>query len=402
LRKHPFVLPVSVFLLLFMVSAVAFIQFGSSVAAPSDSHIVILFHDKQTQTIPSHDQTVGDLIKRLKLRVNPGDVVEPSLDTQIVQDNFHVNIYRAQPVTVVDGTHKTATLSAAVEPRTVAAQAGVVVYPEDYIKPAPPDRAIKDGVVGEELVVDRAVPASINLYGTPINIRTHAKTVGEVIKEKKIALAAGDHLTPDAQTPVTAGMAIFVIRSGTQIITTEQAIPAPVQIVEDGSLTFGTTVVRQAGVAGKQVTTYQIQTKNGVEVSRQEIQVVVEVPPVPQIIARGKAVQIPSDKTSLMAAAGIRSSDYPFVDYIISHESGWCPTKLQGQVGYCPGYPPINIPYGLGYGLGQATPGSKMSSFGADWASNPITQLRWASSYANARFGSWGAAYNYWQAHRNW
>jgi len=103
-----------------------------------------------------------------------------------------------------------------------------------------------------------------------------------------------------------------------------------------------------------------------------------------------------------MASAGISSSDYPYVDYIISHESGWCPTKLQGQIGYCPPYAPDSIPAGLGYGLGQATPGTKMASFGADWKTNAATQLRWATSYALGRYGSWGAAYNYWQAHHNW
>jgi hypothetical protein len=123
---------------------------------------------------------------------------------------------------------------------------------------------------------------------------------------------------------------------------------------------------------------------------------------VTQITARGKAVQIPSDKQAVMAAAGIAPGDYAYVDYIISRESGWCPTKMQGQIGYCPPYAPETLPSNLGYGLGQATPGTKMSGFGADWKTSAITQLRWASSYAKGRFGTWEAAYNYWFNHHNW
>jgi len=129
---------------------------------------------------------------------------------------------------------------------------------------------------------------------------------------------------------------------------------------------------------------------------------VVTVQPVTQIIAKGKAVQIPSDKQAVMALAGIGSGDYAYVDYIVSHESGWCPTKLQGNPGACPAYPPDSMPSYLGYGLGQATPGTKMAPFGSDWQVSAVTQLKWATSYAVGRYGSWGAAYNHWQANHNW
>ena len=43
-----------------------------------------------------------------------------------------------------------------------------------------------------------------------------------------------------------------------------------------------------------------------------------------------------------------------------------------------------------------------MSSAGDDWAANPVTQLKWCSSYAERRYGSWYVAYEYWLAHHNW
>lgn len=287
LRSHPLLVPVVVFLILLAVSGVGALTFGRSVVKPTNAHIVILYNDKTTQSIPSRDKTVGDMIKRLGIRVDPGDVVEPAINTPIIQDNFHVNIYRATPVTIVDANKKTATLSAASEPRTVAQHAGVEVYPEDKLLPASPDVAIRDGVIGAELVVDRATPATINLYGTPVPIRTHAKTVGDALKEKNVEVAVNDTVTPALSTPITAGMAIFVVRNGTQITTSEEAIPMPVQTVDDNSLTSGTTVVRQVGSAGKKVVTYQIKVENGIEVSRTPIQEVIAVPPVPQIVAVG-------------------------------------------------------------------------------------------------------------------
>jgi hypothetical protein len=109
------------------------------------------------------------------------------------------------------------------------------------------------------------------------------------------------------------------------------------------------------------------------------------VGPVQNIVARGTRVLVNGDKTSWMAAAGISSSDYGYVNYIVSHESNWNPSATNGRT----------------WGLCQALPGSKMASAGADWQYNPVTQLRWCSGYAAGK-GGWAAAYNYWVAHHYW
>lgn len=45
-------------------------------------------------------------------------------------------------------------------------------------------------------------------------------------------------------------------------------------------------------------------------------------------------------------------------------------------------------PSSSAYGIPQALPGSKMSSAGADWATNPVTQIRWGLGYIADRYGS--------------
>ncbi|MER6121804.1 transglycosylase SLT domain-containing protein [Streptomyces sp. NPDC001795] len=54
------------------------------------------------------------------------------------------------------------------------------------------------------------------------------------------------------------------------------------------------------------------------------------------------------------------------------------------------------------YGLVQALPGDKMASAGADWQTNPATQIKWGLSYMNERYGSPCDAWGYWQAHGNY
>ena len=403
-KKPHFAIPFAtcVVLMLLVIIGLMFTSGGKPTLRPNDSNVVVLNYDKQEQTIPTRAKTVGDLVKRLKIKLNPGDVVEPSKDTEIIGDNFRVNIYRAVPVTVVDGDKKTFTYSAAATPRSIVKQAGVDVYPEDRLTLLPTENFLTDTSIGERVVIDRATPINVNLYGTQVAMRTHAKTVGELLKEKNIKLGKDDDVQPSVKSPITTASQVFLIRKGTQIQTVTEEIPAPVETVEDESLSFGTSVVRQQGAPGQRVITYQIQLQNGVEIGRVAIQNVVAKEPVKQIEAHGKHFDINSDKTSIMAAAGIPKSSYPYVDYIISRESGWCYTKWQGEYGGCREFHGAPSSSGVGYGLCQATPGYKMSSAGGDWASNPVTQLRWCDGYAKSRYGSWSAAYNHWLSSHNW
>lgn len=93
-------------------------------------------------------------------------------------------------------------------------------------------------------------------------------------------------------------------------------------------------------------------------------------------------------KSDWMRAAGIGDADFGYVDYIISHESGW-------------DYHAVNRSSGA-YGLPQSLPAGKLASAGADWRDNPVTQLRWANNYAVGRYGSWGGAYRFWVANHWW
>ncbi|GAA3391481.1 transglycosylase SLT domain-containing protein [Streptomyces roseoviridis] len=71
---------------------------------------------------------------------------------------------------------------------------------------------------------------------------------------------------------------------------------------------------------------------------------------------------------------------------IVDHESGW-------------NYRATNPSSGA-YGLVQALPGSKMASAGADWQTNPATQIKWGLSYMNNRYDSPCGAWSFWQANR--
>jgi hypothetical protein len=53
------------------------------------------------------------------------------------------------------------------------------------------------------------------------------------------------------------------------------------------------------------------------------------------------------------------------------------------------------------YGIPQALPGSKMSSAGSDWRTNPATQIEWGLDYISSTYGSPCAAWSHSRSN-NW
>ncbi|GAA2763274.1 transglycosylase SLT domain-containing protein [Streptomyces paradoxus] len=88
-----------------------------------------------------------------------------------------------------------------------------------------------------------------------------------------------------------------------------------------------------------------------------------------------------------MARQIVPAGQFQCFSNIVDHESDW-------------NYKAVNPSSGA-YGMFQALPGSKMSSVGADWRTNPATQIKWGLNYMNDRYGSPCEAWSFWQAN-NW
>lgn len=89
----------------------------------------------------------------------------------------------------------------------------------------------------------------------------------------------------------------------------------------------------------------------------------------------------------LVADRGWGTEQYGCLESLWTKESGWSWNA--------------DNPSSSAYGIPQALPGSKMSSFGSDWATNPVTQIKWGLNYISARYGTPCSAWGHSQA-VNW
>jgi len=98
------------------------------------------------------------------------------------------------------------------------------------------------------------------------------------------------------------------------------------------------------------------------------------------VAGRGDAGGAQDIAFGLAESRGWGSGEFSCLVALWSRESGWNSQAENPQSG--------------AYGIPQALPASKMASAGADWATNPETQIRWGLGYIDARYGTpceaWG------------
>jgi hypothetical protein len=102
-------------------------------------------------------------------------------------------------------------------------------------------------------------------------------------------------------------------------------------------------------------------------------------PPVNPNLKRVNVVQVSRERDFVeYAKQKINNSDeFKCFDELMHRESSWR-TRKDPQF--------ADNPRSSAYGIPQALPGHKMKSAGADWRTNPVTQIRWAISYIEERY----------------
>lgn len=371
-----------VFIFGVIIAARAHAQSNTPVA--SGEHLITIYDNGQQKGILTEADTLRGALEDADIRIDPNDKVEPGLDETLVASHYDVNIYRARPVTVVDGNRRIKIMSAYQTPEQIVKHAKMTLNDEDITEVDANIDMVSQGA-GLQLVITRATPFTFMMYGKKIDAFTQAKTVGEMLEQKNITLGEKDSLSVAKTTPITAGMTVNLWRNGIQTITEDEEIPFEIEQIQDADREVGYKDIKTPGTKGKRTVSYEIDMQNGQEISRKEIQSVVTKEPKKQIEVVGtKSKVMPytggGSKTEWLAASIIPESSWGAADYIVSQESGWNPNAINASSGAC--------------GLAQALPCSKVPGNPYD----PIDSLNWMNGYVTGRYGGWEGAVAFKQA----
>lgn len=244
------------------------------------------------------------------------------------------------------------------------------------------------------LEADGARTFSVVVDGETREITTTAGSLGEALREAGIVVGEHDVVTASLGAAVPADQTVEVLRASAEHVTEETVDKHGVVEKKDDSLPEGERKVETKGVDGVTTSTYRVVSAGGEEVSRELVATVVSSAKVDEVVLVGtkpKVAEAPAPAASysgdpraigrqLAAARGWGADQFQCLDSLWTRESNWSVTA--------------DNPTSSAYGIPQALPGSKMASAGADWATNPATQITWGLGYIADRYGTpcgaWG------------
>lgn len=273
-----------------------------NVQAVSRDERVITIHDgNEEKVVITKESTVASVLKQAKIKVLPDDTVDPMTDTKLIANAYQINVYRARPVLVIDGNTRQTVMTPYDTGRQIIEKSGLSYYDEDKVSLERSNDILQTDGAAETLRIKRATVFNFMLYGKAIEARTQAKTVSAMMKEKNIKLGKDDTVSLPLDTPITAGMKIEIWRNGKQTLTQEEPIAFTVQQVKDANQPVGYRQIKNAGVNGKKMVTYEVEMKNGQEVARKEIQSVQTQAPQEQVEVIGTKPSFSGDFAAALA-----------------------------------------------------------------------------------------------------
>ena len=286
-----------------LLSLISFRMSAAETNRPLESgeHVITLHDDGSQQGFYTKAKTLRAALEQAKVRLDPNDRTEPSLDQELVASSYEVNIYRARPVIVRDNGSETKVISAYRTGEQIAKHAGIALNDEDISTLTPSGDVVVEGAA-EVLTIDRALPFTFVFYGQTSQSYTQAKTVGEMLDQKKITLGKNDTVEPSKDTPMTANMTVKIWRNGKQTMTQEEDVDFEIEKVKDADREVGFREVKTPGEKGKKTVTYEIIMETGVEVSRKSINEIVTKQPVKQVETVGSKSAFSGDLAGAFAA----------------------------------------------------------------------------------------------------
>jgi hypothetical protein len=209
-----------------------------------------------------------------------------------------------------------------------------------------------------------------------------ATTVATIAVASGVAAAAPDGPASKAAPPRPAAGAALDASSATLQLAREKASLAALE--QD-------RLVAEARAAARREARRRAAARRAAELAaaRQAQQEKQQQEKQQQAANSASAPATPSGSPQQIAAAmlgsfGWSSDQFGCLQSLWNAESGWNPAASN--------------PISGAYGIPQALPGSKMASAGADWQTNPATQIKWGLGYIKQVYGSPCAAWSHEQS----
>lgn len=179
-----------------------------------------------------------------------------------------VEVLRAVPVFVQEGDQP------AIEIQTIAQtvgeallQAGKVMYMADRVEPSLGTHLVS----GMTIRIVRAKSVTIWMDGTPLQTRSHARTVAELLSSMRIMLLENDYAQPGLNEPIREGSEVRVVRVTRELQIRQEPIDFETYWQPNSELELDVETLSQEGAPGVRELQDHVVFEDGREVSRNQV-----------------------------------------------------------------------------------------------------------------------------------
>ncbi len=197
-------------------------------------------------------------------------------------------VQRAVPVTLDVNGQTFPIHTAALSVGEALYEAGIVLHEADIVKPELTDRLDANMVIA----VKNAIPVTILADGRRLRTRTHRTNVADVLADANITLIGLDYTRPSLDSPLTPGTDIQLVRVQETFAIEQEPVPFEVVWMPDSEMEIDTQALRQGGENGVLQKRIRVRYEDGQEVSRKlEDQGIVR-PPKNKVITYGTGIVV--------------------------------------------------------------------------------------------------------------
>lgn len=304
-------------------------QVNADSSKPESGQRLLSVHDQGVDRgLLTRATTLREAFREAHIPIDANDLVEPDLDAPLQASNYDVNVYRARPVTIIDGEARIKVMSPYRTAKQIAAKTGITLHDEDIAEMKANTDLVGQGL-GVQMTITRATEFTLGLYGKKTVAYTQAKTVAAMLKEKGIVLGLEDTISVPLNAGIKPDMNIAIWRNGAQTVTEEQKIPFAIQKILDMDHPIGYHQVKTKGVPGKRFVTYEVVMQDGKEIGRKKIQSVVSSQPTGQVELIGNKPVNPLSKS--------KGAGYFTDSQGVSHRETYYDLQMNAVMGGCGG-----------------------------------------------------------------
>ncbi|MHA6623468.1 transglycosylase family protein [Pseudonocardia sp. DLS-67] len=265
------------------IVAVVLAMLGGGASALAADKTITVTVDGKNRIVHTFAGDVASALQAAGIDVTPQDRVEPAPSTEVV-DGDEVIFTHARTLTLVEGSSQRDLPIPATTVEEAMQILGLEAAPIQMS--APPSTQIPLDGLRLELRVPRTVTFTDGT-GAPGPVTTTSGTVAGLLAEKGIELGLDDVSVPSADTPLTEGIDVHVVRNGEGEVVEVRPIPPPEQIIEDAELPRGKRVVVEKGTPGEQTAIMRVYVQNGQETRREQVRAGSMTQPTPRVVRLG-------------------------------------------------------------------------------------------------------------------